>query len=108
VLARNARSNTSFEIETDGPPAYAEGARVRTLARIDHPHTRLPRYARDRSGTVIAQRGHHAYPDEGARGNHVGGHLYTVCFDATELGGPGANPRDTVTLDLWEAYLVPA
>jgi hypothetical protein len=38
----------------------------------------------------------------------VGGHLYTVCVTATELWGPEVNPRDTVTLDLWESYLAPA
>ena len=71
-------------------------------------HTRLPRYARDTRGTIIAHHGCHFLPDEGAKGNHVGDHLYTVCFAAAELWGPEANPRDTVTLDLWERYLVPA
>ena len=31
--------------------------------------------------------------------------LYTVRFTAPELWGPDANPRDSVSLDLWEPYL---
>jgi nitrile hydratase subunit beta len=71
-------------------------------------HTGLPRYARDALGTIIALHGCHALPDEGAKGDHVGDHIYTVCFAAAEPWGPEANPRDTVTLDLWESYLVPS
>ena len=59
-------------------------------------------------GTVIAFHGCHALPDEDAKGKHVGDHLYTVSFGAAELWGPEANPRDTVTLDLWDSHLVPA
>jgi nitrile hydratase len=58
-------------------------------------------------GSVIAHRGCHLLPDEGARGTHVGQHLYTVEFASSDLW-PEANPRDTVTLDLWESYFVPA
>ena len=70
-------------------------------------HTRLPAYARDCIGDVIAHHGSHALPDAGARGEEVGEHLYTVRFNALELWGDDANPNDDVTLDLWECYLVP-
>lgn len=108
IVALNSRADFSFEIETDAAPRFGTGDTIRTLDMIDHPHTRLPRYARGRTGTVIAHRGSHALPDEGAKGNHVGQHLYTVAFTAPELWGEGADPRDSVTLDLWESYLVPA
>lgn len=108
VLAINSKRNRSFETEAAGDPAFTAGAVIRTHRHGSRGHSRLPRYARDASGTVIAHRGCHLLPDEGARGNHVGQHLYTVEFAATELWGPDANPRDTVTLDLWESYLVPA
>jgi nitrile hydratase len=108
VLAANAKADVSFEVETQAAPAFDVGAVVRTHRHGSASHSRLPRYARDAAGTVIAHRGCHLLPDEGARGNHVGEHLYTVEFAAPELWGPGANPRDSVTLDLWESYLVPA
>jgi nitrile hydratase len=108
VLAINAKADVSFETEAQREPAFAPGAAVRTHRRGSAGHSRLPRYARDAKGTVIAHRGCHLLPDEGARGNHLGEHLYTVEFAAPELWGDEANPRDTVTLDLWESYLVPA
>jgi nitrile hydratase subunit beta len=108
VLRINRHADVSFETKPLTEPAFAVNQSVRTRRHMPNNHTRLPRYARDRDGTIIAHRGCHALPDEGARGNHVGGHLYTVSFAAAELWGPEANPRDTVTLDLWESYLVPA
>jgi nitrile hydratase len=35
-------------------------------------------------------------------------HVYSVRFDARELWGVAANPRDGVYIDLWEDYLEPA
>ena len=108
MLRINSNADVSFETEALTEPAFAVNQSVRTRRHMPSNHTRLPRYARDRRGTIIAHHGCHALPDEGAKGNHVGEHLYTVCFAAAELWGPEANPRDTVTLDLWESYLVPA
>ena len=108
VLAINRKAGISFETEAEAAPAFSPGQSVRTRRRMRSDHTRLPRYARDARGTIIAHHGSHLLPDEGARGRHVGEHLYTVSFAATELWGPDADPRDTVTLDLWESYLVPA
>jgi len=99
----------SYEREGVGAPAFAPGDRVR--ARNMHPagHTRLPRYARGRSGVVEACHGAHVFPDSHA---HGGGEdprpLYTVRFPARELWGPEAPARDSVSLDLWEPYLEPA
>ena len=108
TLRINSNAAARFETEALSGPAFTTNQGVRTRRHMPSNHTRLPRYARDRRGTIIAHHGCHALPDEGAKGNHVGGHLYTVCFAAAELWGPEANPRDTVTLDLWERYLVPA
>lgn len=108
VLKINGQSDISFETVAEAEPGFSVGQTVRTHRHMPSKHTRLPRYARDRRGSIIAHHGCHMLPDEGARGNHVGGHLYTVCFSAAELWGPDANLRDTVTLDLWEDYLVPA
>lgn len=88
------------------PPAFAIGDRVRT--RNLHPggHTRLPRYARSRTGVVVLSHGAHVFPDSHAHGRgEAPCPLYTVRFTARELWGPEASPRDTVSLDLWETYL---
>ncbi|PIV74592.1 MAG: nitrile hydratase subunit beta [Rhodobacteraceae bacterium CG17_big_fil_post_rev_8_21_14_2_50_65_11] len=108
ILEQVRRACTDFSVPEDAPARFATGAGVRTLRHIDHPHTRLPAYARDACGTVIAHHGAHLLPDEGAQGRHLGQHLYTVAFAARELWGEAANPRDDVTLDLWESYLVPS
>lgn len=88
-------------------PRFAVGQDVET-ANI-HPvgHTRLPRYARGRHGVITKLLGFHVYPDKS--GNDLGESpewLYQVRFTARELWGPNANPRDHVTLDLWEPHFV--
>jgi nitrile hydratase subunit beta len=108
VLEITRKANVSFQVEPLTEPSFFVGQTLRTHRHMPRNHTRLPRYARDKRGTVIAHQGCHVLPDEGAKGNHVGEHLYTVCFTAGELWGPEADPRDTVALDLWESYLVPA
>ena len=107
VLGITSKANFSFATEASAEPAYVVGQSIRTHRLASAGHTRLPRYARGARGTVIAHHGCHWLPDEGAKGHHVGEHLYTVAFAATELWGPDADPRDTVTLDLWESYLAP-
>jgi nitrile hydratase len=108
ALRINREDCFRFETEATTAPALAVGQAVRTQRRMTGDHTRLPRYARNARGTVIAHHGCHFLPEEGARGNHVGEHLYTVAFAAIELWGSEADPRDSVTLELWESYLVPA
>jgi nitrile hydratase len=108
VLQINSKADVSFEIDAAKEPGFAIGQAVRTHRQMPSNHTRLPRYARNVNGTIFAHHGCHLLPDEGAKGRHVGEHLYTVSFSAVELWGQDADPRDTVTLDLWESYLVPA
>ena len=90
-----------------GPdPAFAVGDRVRTRNHQPAGHTRLPGYARGKTGTVTAFHGAHVFPDTNA---HAKGEnpvaLYTVRFDGTELYGPEAEPGLTVSIDAWEPYL---
>jgi len=85
---------------------FAPGDAVR--ARNIHPdgHTRLPRYVRVRSGVILRWNGAHVFPDSHAHGKGEDPRaLYTVRFTARELWGEAANPRDSVSLDLWEPYL---
>lgn len=89
-------------------PRFQLGQRVR--ARNIHPagHTRLPRYARGKTGTVNRDHGVFVFPDTNA---HFLGekpqHVYSVRFAARELWGDQAVPQDSVYVDLWDDYLEP-
>ncbi len=88
---------------------FKAGDRVR--ARNMHPggHTRLPRYARGKTGTIERDHGVFVFPDTNA---HFLGekpqHVYSVRFSARELWGDQAAPRDSVYVDMWDDYLEPA
>ncbi len=94
-----------FERPAPAPPAFAVGDRVRTAARGHPGHTRLPAYARGAVGAIVAHRGAHPVPDEGARGVHRAEALYTVAFARGDLFPEAAGSADRVHLDLWERYL---
>ena len=102
VLANGA----PYDRTPQAPALFGAGDAVR--ARDLHPagHTRLPGYARGKTGVIEAHRGAHVFPDSNA---HFRGedprHLYTVRFTARELWGDRAGARDSVSLDLWEPYL---
>jgi nitrile hydratase len=105
VPARLARGGPC-DRPLDRAPRFQAGDRVRT--RNIHPttHTRLPRYARGRTGVVTADRGIYVFPDTSA--NNQGEkpqHLYSVRFEARELWGAQAKPKDTVYIDMWDDYL---
>ncbi|MEL6289614.1 MAG: nitrile hydratase subunit beta [Pseudomonadota bacterium] len=95
--------------QIDASPAFAPGDAV--VTSNDHPagHTRLPRYARGRRGTIVRHHGAHVFPDSNAAGNgEQPNHVYAVRFTAAELWGADGHAGDTVTLDLWENYMQPA
>jgi nitrile hydratase beta subunit len=95
--------------DLDAKPRFAIGQRVRARNMQPAGHTRLPRYARGKAGSIVSHHGAHVLPDASAHGKgDVPQHLYTVRFAARELWGEHANPRDSVHLDLWESYLEPA
>jgi nitrile hydratase subunit beta len=69
-------------------------------------HTRLPRYARGKLGTIHLDHGVYVFPDTNA--DSLGEnpqHLYSVRFSARELWGEQASSRDAVYLDMWDDYL---
>lgn len=95
-------------LNVDVPQRFAAGQKVR--ARNIHPprHTRLPRYVRGHVGTVEQTRGVQAFPDTDVYGlGQNPQHVYSVRFAARELWGEAASSRNSVYLDLWEAYLEP-
>ena len=88
---------------------FAIGDRVRTRNLQPKGHTRLPAYARARTGVITALHGCHVFPDSNARfDGEAPCPLYTVRFAATELFGDGADPTLSVSIDAWEPYLDPA
>lgn len=89
-------------------PRFQPGQQVR--ARNSHPagHTRLPRYARGKSGIVDRDHGVYVFPDTIAHGlGENPQHVYSVRFAAREIWGPQAAPRDAIYIDLWDDYLEP-
>ena len=92
-----------------GPARFQVGDRVRTRNLNPRGHTRLPRYARDKTGVIERVHGTFVFPDANA---HGGGErpqwLYTVGFQGTELWGEAADPALVVSVDAWESYLDPA
>lgn len=91
---------------TTAKPRFAAGQTVRARNINPTGHTRLPRYARGRLGTIECHHGAHVYPDSNARFDGENPqYLYTVRFAARELWGDKAPAGDAVYLDLWEDYL---
>jgi nitrile hydratase len=98
----------SFDRPAPGPARFKEGQRVRTANINPATHTRLPRYARGKTGMVEAVRGVHVFPDSAAIGAGDNPQwLYTVVFSARELWGEAADPTVSVSIDAFEPYLTP-
>jgi nitrile hydratase len=93
----------------DAPPRFKAGDPVRTKNFHPTGHTRLPRYARGKSGVVEAVRDGFVFPDSNSHGaGENPQRVYTVVFSAAEIWGEGADPTLTVSIDAWESYLEPA
>jgi nitrile hydratase subunit beta len=108
-VADTLRRSRGARVDEDVPAKFKVGERV--LTRNIHPigHTRLPRYARARRGTIASDHGVFIFPDSHAMGEGAKPqHLYSVHFTARELWGPETSERDGVCLDLWDDYLDPA
>ena len=103
ALGRSTKRNVTVA------PHFQAGQRVR--ARNINPvgHTRLPRYARGKLGTIDRDHGVFVFPDTNAQflGENPQ-HVYSVRFSARELWGEQAKPRDSVYIDMWDDYLEPA
>jgi len=105
-LVSQVRTGRSYK-RPGADPKFRVGDRVTT--RNIHPrgHTRLPRYARGKHGVIDSVHGVYVFPDTNAVGlGEQPQPLYTVRFAAQELWTDAAEPNSTVSLDLWESYLV--
>lgn len=98
-----------YDRSAPAPARFKEGERVRTRNINPVTHTRLPRYARDKIGTIEAIRGCHVFPDSAAIGAGDNPQwLYTVVFSARELWGDEADPAVSVSIEAFEPYLTAA
>ena len=82
------------------------GQKVRARNLNPTGHTRLPRYARGKTGIVVRDHGVFVFND--AQGQGLGEklqHLYSVRFAASELWGNQASASDAVYVDLWNDHL---
>jgi nitrile hydratase subunit beta len=95
---------------TPTPARFATGQSVRTRHDTAPHHTRLPGYARGKSGRIERVLGAHVFADTHAHGfGEQPQWLYTVTFTGEELWGAGAAQRGLlVSIDAWEPYLEPA
>jgi nitrile hydratase subunit beta len=108
-VERLLKKGGSARVNESAPARFAPGDRV--VARNINPtgHTRLPRYARGRTGVVDRDHGVFVFADSHAMGlGPQPQHLYSVRFAARELWGAEAGERDAVYVDLWDAHLDPA
>ena len=104
-----ALTRRSYARPAAAPARFKIGDRVRTRNMHPKTHTRLPRYARGRTGVIEALRGCHVFPDTVAIGQGENPQwLYTVRFDGRELWGESADPTLKVSIEAWEPYLEPA
>jgi len=88
------------------PARFVVGDRVRTWAGAVPHHTRLPGYARGKTGRVQRVHGMHVFADAHARGlGESPQWLYTVAFDGRELFADARSAGTVVSIDAWEPYL---
>jgi nitrile hydratase len=105
VLARGAPTSRAL----DRQPRFKPGDRVRARNINPTTHTRLPRYARGKMGEIVFYHGGHVFADANAHQKNAPAEpLYSVRFAARDLWGAEADPKHSVTIDLWEPHLEPA
>ena len=102
VLAKG--SSTSRPAST--PAAFGLGEQVRMRRTTVEHHTRLPGYARGKTGRIERIHGVHVFADTNAQAlGEQPQWLYTIVFDGRELWGEDACEGLTVSIDAWEPYL---
>lgn len=97
-----------FPAKRDVPatPKFHVGERVRARNTNPAGHTRLPRYARGKQGTIARDHGVFVFNDALVQGlGPKPQHVYSVRFMARELWGADAPAADCVYVDLWDDHL---
>ncbi len=100
------RTRGTFQRDVATKPAFKIGDKVRTKNINPTTHTRLPRYARGKTGIIERINGSHVFPDSAAHGRGENPQwLYTVVFTSQELWGSDADPTLKISIDAFEPYL---
>ena len=87
-------------------PLFQVGQHVRARNINPSGHTRLPRYARGKTGQIMQDHGVYTFPDTNAQyQGEKRQHVYSVRFAARELWGEQAFSHDSIHLDMWDDYL---
>mgnify|MGYP006276229635 CR=1 FL=1 len=87
---------------------FQVGQRVRVKDVEAPAHTRLPHYARGKTGVIERIQDLSVLPDVRAtRNGEIWEHVYMIVFDAQEVFGSRAEPGQQLTLDVWESYIEP-
>ncbi len=104
--ALSTRIHAQRDLQVSARFRVGQQVRARNINPVGH--TRLPRYARGRLGTIYRDHGVFVFPDTHA---HFLGenpqHVYSVRFAARELWGAQASEKDCVYIDMWDNYLDP-
>jgi len=109
AIVRAAYEGASSRREIDAPRRFAVGDRVVARGSGTDGHTRLPTYARGRTGIVVHCHDAFVLPDSNSRREGENPQwLYGVRFEAGDIWGADAHGRAPIFLDLWECYLEPA
>jgi nitrile hydratase subunit beta len=102
----NSLTRGSYSRPAQSPARFKSGDRVRTKNIHPATHTRLPRYARGKTGVIEAVRGCHVFPDTVAIGQGEDPQwLYTILFDGRELWGETSDRTLKVSIEAFEPYL---
>jgi len=107
-VAATLAKGSPTAMDSNRPPRFTVGDKVRVRLTNTTGHTRAPRYARGRPGAVAMRHGVHIFADRNAHGVKEGQHLYGVRFEAADLWGATAEARGAVYIDLWDDHLEPA
>lgn len=98
-------AGSPYERKPAAPNKFKAGDMVSTRNMHPDSHTRIPRYARGKTGIIERVHGFHVFPDSNARGDGENPQwLYKVCFTAREIWGEDHSPNDKIFVDLWEPY----
>jgi len=102
-------SSGHLRVELERPARFRVGDRI-VAKNLNHTgHTRLPRAARGKVGTVHLVHGGFPLPEAMADGTGPQPeYVYSVRFEARELWGEEASPKDGIYIDMWESYIEPA
>ena len=105
-LSRPDRGVLPVDLASRTTPSFAVGDTVQVRERHPAGHTRAPRYAQGKRGTIARVDDAAEIDDiEAHGGGPVTDPLYSVRFTSRELWGEAGTDGDVVYIDLFERYL---